>query len=68
MTGRVEERRYQRITQRSLTPYWDEVEATNNRAEQGARPVVPLRKVGLPTDGRGGNGARGAGECAGDVP
>lgn len=26
--------------------YWEEVEATNNRAERDLRPAVPLRKVG----------------------
>src|SRR5215217_2594229 len=26
--------------------YWEEVEATNNRAERGLRPAVPLRKTG----------------------
>jgi hypothetical protein len=25
--------------------YWEEVEATNNRAERGLRPAVPLRKT-----------------------
>lgn len=34
--------------------YWEEVEATNNRAERGLRPAVALRKTGAATARRAG--------------